>query len=109
MEGEHVAPNDRTGDIRYKYNEDVVLEHLMKYIQSTYTQHYVGKSGVQAIDVWKSLDIDEEAFRANIIKYAMRYKHKKGQEMKDLLKILHYTVLLLGRNHIEDMNGLSDR
>lgn len=90
----------------YKYNEDTILEFLTQYINSTYGQHYVGKSGIQAVDVWKSLDIDEAAFRSNIIKYAMRYKHKQGQELKDLMKILHYTILLLDKNHLAEIQSL---
>ena len=93
----------------YKYHEDEILEYLSVYIESTYSQHYVGKSGIQAVDVWKSLDIDEESFRSNIIKYAMRYKYKQGQELKDLMKILHYTILLLDRNHIEEIQGILDK
>lgn len=90
---------------KYKYHEDQILEYLSAYIESTYSQHYVGKSGIQAVDVWKSLDIDEQSFRSNIIKYAMRYKNKQGQELKDLMKILHYTILLLDRNHIEEIQN----
>ena len=93
----------------YKYNEDLILDFLDDYIESTYSQHYVGKSGIQAVDVWKSLNIDEESFRSNIIKYAMRYKYKQGQELKDLLKILHYTILLLDRNHIEEIQSILDK
>lgn len=93
----------------YKYHEDEILEYLEEYVKSTYGQHYAGQSGIQAIDVWKSLNIDEESFQSNIIKYAMRYKRKKGQELKDLMKILHYTILLLDRNHIEEIRSLRNK
>ena len=32
----------------------------------------------------------------NIIKYAQRYGKKDGKNQQDLLKILHYTIMLLG-------------
>jgi len=95
--------------VECKYNEDKILEYLEDYIMSTYSQHYVGKSGIQAIDVWKSLDIDEESFRSNIIKYAMRYKYKDGSNLKDLLKIIHYTILLIDRNHSNEIRSVLDK
>jgi len=37
---------------------------------------------------------EKEACHSNIIKYAMRYGKKEGYNKKDLLKIIHYTILL---------------
>ncbi len=37
----------------------------------------------------------------NIIKYAQRYGKKDGKNTDDLLKILHYAVMLLGKE-LED-------
>tara|TARA_R100000951_G_scaffold27401_1_gene23331 strand:- start:394 stop:702 length:309 start_codon:yes stop_codon:yes gene_type:complete len=93
---------------KYKYTEDKTLDYISSYIESTYQQHYVGQLGIQAIDVWKSLDIDEESFRSNIIKYAMRYKYKEGSNLKDLIKIIHYTILLIDKNHAEEVQRLLD-
>lgn len=95
-------------EFNYKYNEDMILTYLQNYIRDTYGQHYVGQMGIQAIDVWKSLDIDEESFRSNIIKYAMRYKYKDGTNLKDLVKILHYTILLIDRNHSDEIRSVLD-
>ena len=36
----------------------------------------------------------KEACHSNIIKYAMRYGKKDGYNKKDLMKIIHYTILL---------------
>ena len=45
---------------------------------------------------------DGEAFcRSNILKYASRYD-KKGTARRDLMKILHYAVLLM---HFNDKNA----
>ncbi len=80
--------------IEYKYREDKILEQLTKYIDSTYNQHYVGKNNIQTIDMWEALDIEVAACQSNILKYAMRYGAKDGYNKKDLLKALHYTILL---------------
>jgi hypothetical protein len=95
-------------EIDYKYNEDKILRYLQNYIDSTYQQHYVGDDNIQVVDVWKSMGIDEESFRSNIIKYAMRYKRKDGNNLKDLMKILHYTILLINRNHPQDTISASN-
>lgn len=95
------------GSNKFKYGEDEILNYLNQYIEGTYKQHYVGSSGIQAIDVWKSMNIDEESFRSNIIKYAMRYKHKDGSNLKDLVKIIHYTILLINRNHSDEILRLN--
>ena len=45
---------------------------------------------------------DGEAFcRSNILKYASRYD-KKGTARRDIMKILHYAVLLM---HFNDKNA----
>ncbi len=79
----------------YKYGETEALAELKTYIDSTYGQHYVGKNAVQTLDLLISNDLSDAYCRANIIKYASRM-NKKGQARKDLLKILHYAILLLG-------------
>ena len=80
----------------YKYNEAEYITQLVNYIDSTYGQHYSSESddGVQTIDVWKALGIEKESCQSNLIKYAMRYGKKDGFNKKDLLKIMHYTILL---------------
>lgn len=92
--------------MQFKYNEDMILKYIENYIAATYGQHYVGQHGVQVVDVWKSLDVDEDAFRSNIMKYAMRYKYKDGNNLKDLMKIIHYTILLIDRNHSEEISKI---
>lgn len=79
--------------MQYKYNEDVILKELSNYIDSTYNQHYATKTTVQTTDVWEALGIEKESCQSNVIKYAMRYGKKDGYNKKDLLKILHYTIL----------------
>ena len=75
-----------------KYSEKEILEEISSYISNTYTGHY-STGGVQTLDLIDSVG-DAEAFcRSNILKYASRYD-RKGTARKDIIKIIHYAVLL---------------
>ena len=82
----------------FKYNEDALLSELRDYISGTYGQHYsAGNDSIQTLDLIEACG-DAEAFcRSNILKYASRYD-KKGSARRDIMKILHYAVLLLNFN-----------
>jgi len=87
---------DGESSIDYKYSEDIIFEELKNYIDSTYDQHYATEDKkTQILDYLSSLDIAEDFCRANVIKYVARFGKKEGKNRKDLLKALHYTVLLL--------------
>ena len=78
-----------------KYNEDKILKEIGEYISSTYGQHYSkGKDGFQVLDLLKTLNIGKDFCHANAIKYLCRYGKKDGHNRKDLLKAIHYTILL---------------
>jgi len=47
------------------------------------------------MDVFRNLDIDKDFCQANAIKYLIRYGKKMGKNRKDLLKSIHYIILLL--------------
>lgn len=79
--------------MKYKYNEDKILKELQEYIDTTYNAHYVGENNIQTVDVWDAVGIGPESFQSNVLKYAMRYGKKDGYNKKDLLKIIHYTIL----------------
>ena len=77
----------------FKYREDKFLEELDHYIQHTYSEHY-STDKLQTLDVIDACG-DAKAFcRSNILKYASRYD-KKGSARQDLLKVLHYGILLM--------------
>ena len=86
----------------YKYNEDALLTELRDYITGTYGQHYsAGNDSIQTLDLIEACG-DAEAFcRSNILKYASRYD-KKGSARRDIIKILHYALLLL---HFSDKSA----
>ena len=79
-----------------KYNEDKILKEIGEYIANTYGEHYsTTKEGMQVQDMLRHLDIDKDFCQANAIKYLCRYGKKDGKNRKDLLKEIHYIVLLL--------------
>ena len=86
----------------YKYSEARILKELSDYISATYNQHYsAGNDKIQTLDLIDACG-DAEAFcRSNILKYASRYD-KKGTARRDIMKILHYAVLLM---HFNDKNA----
>jgi len=88
-----------------KYNEDKIIKEISEYVNNTYDQHY-SEGEVQTLDFIEACG-DAKAFcRSNILKYASRYD-KKGTPRKDILKIIHYAMLLLHFNDKEDTDGKS--
>lgn len=83
----------------YKYNEGETLLELSKYIDSTYDEHY-SKNKYQATEFIIDAGHGEGFCIGNIMKYAQRYGKKNGKNRKDIMKILHYGMILL---HIHDM------
>ena len=87
---------------RYKYSEDTILKELQDYISGTYNQHYsAGDDKIQTLDLIEACGDGEAFCRSNILKYASRYD-KKGTARRDIMKILHYAVLLM---HFNDKNA----
>ena len=77
-----------------KYKEDESIEALKNYISTTYGGHYTSDNNdVQTLDLIESVGDAESFCRSNAIKYLSRYD-KKGQAKRDILKALHYTLLL---------------
>jgi len=86
----------------YKYSEDEILQELKEYISGTYKQHYsAGDDQIQTLDLIEACGDGEAFCRSNILKYASRYD-KKGTARRDIMKILHYAVLLM---HFNDKNA----
>ena len=83
----------------YKYHEEEILKDIEEYVSSTYKGHYTGKShefrNVQTIDLMASKELAAGFCQANILKYGSRYGNKDGKNKKDLMKVIHYAMLLL--------------
>mgnify|MGYP003137296314 FL=1 len=77
-----------------KYKEDESIKALQEYISTTYGGHYTSdNNNVQTLDLIESVGDAESFCRSNAIKYLSRYD-KKGQAKRDILKALHYSLLL---------------
>lgn len=92
-----LAEHSTTTTEPFKYREAEILDELKEYLRSTYGQHYVGKNNIQANDLVLAGDRTEARgfWKWNAIKYLLRYGKKKGTNKADLLKALHYTILLV--------------
>ena len=86
--------------IDYRYNEDKTLEELKSYIDGTYGQHY-SRAKFQATEFIIDGGHGEGFCIGNVLKYAQRYGKKDGRNRKDLLKIIHYAIIML---HVHDLN-----
>ena len=86
---------------QYKYDEDVALLELKAYIDATYDQHY-SKNRFQATEFIIDGGHGEGFCIGNILKYAQRYGKKNGKDRSDLLKVIHYGIIAL---HINDMEN----
>jgi hypothetical protein len=80
--------------IQYRYNEDKTLEDLKSYIDATYSQHY-SQNKFQATEFIIDAGHGEGFCIGNIFKYAQRYGKKDGRNKKDLMKIIHYAIMML--------------
>ena len=95
-----------TSDGRNKYHEKEILEDVEEYVARTYNGHYTGTKheyrNVQTIDLMASRDLASDFCQANILKYGSRYGSKDGKNKKDLMKVIHYAMLLL---HFDEHYG----
>jgi hypothetical protein len=87
--------------MNYKFNEDTNLQELKEYIDATYGEHYASDK-YQATDVIIDSGHGEGFVMGNIMKYAKRYGNKAGKNRKDLLKILHYGIIMLNIHDTEN-------
>ena len=88
----------------HKYNEKELLKEIDDYISSTYKGHY-SSNNVQTLDLIDSVGDAEGFCRSNVLKYASRFD-RKGSARKDIIKIIHYGLLLL---HFNDKRETADR
>ena len=89
--------------IAYKYGESQIIDDIKTYIDSTYTGHYTTDTDIQALDAWIALGDATSSFRDTAIKYLWRYGKKNGNNKQDLMKVLHYTMLMLYNDHYKTL------
>jgi len=88
----------------YKYNEGEILQELKEYIDSTYDGHY-SKNAFQATEFIIDGGHGEGFCIGNIMKYAQRYGKKDGKNKSDLLKVIHYGIIALYINEMENLDN----
>jgi hypothetical protein len=74
--------------------EELIIEEIKNYIESTYEQHYVSSNKIQLVDIIDDNDLESFA-KVSSMKYIQRYGKKDGRNRKDLLKAIHYLVMML--------------
>jgi hypothetical protein len=98
----------------WKYNEDKILKDVEDYVTSTYHGHYCGDEqgydDIQTIDLMAAKKLAAGFCQANILKYGSRYGDKDGRNKRDLLKVIHYAMLLLhfDGHYTRKDNGLTE-
>lgn len=86
----------------WKYNEEAILKQIADYICSTYNSHYTSEdSDIQTIDLMHAKKLASPFCQANILKYGSRFGDKDGRNRRDILKVIHYAILLL---HFENLD-----
>lgn len=86
-------------DIDYKFNETILLDELREYIDKTYDEHY-STSKIQTTEFIIDQGYGAGFCAGNVLKYTNRYGKKAGYNRKDILKTLHYALILL---HVHDL------
>jgi len=99
--------NQKTKDETFwRYDEGKILREVEAYLSSTYSGHYVGgETKIQTLDLIDSIGDSESFCRSNAIKYLSRFGKKEGKNRKDLLKVIHYAILLY---HFSDLPFTED-
>ena len=80
--------------VPYRYREDIALRDIGEYINATYEQHY-SQNNIQTTEFVIDAGHGVGFTVGNIMKYAQRYGKKNGYERKDIMKIIHYAIMLL--------------
>ena len=108
-----VNMTDKTNHL-WKYNEDKILKDVEDYVSTTYRGHYCGDSDgyadIQTIDLMAAKRLAAGFCQANILKYGSRYGDKDGRNKRDLMKVIHYAMLLLhfDGHYTRKDNGLTE-
>ena len=99
MYSHHFTTEEKPMAHYFKYHEKEILRDIEEYVSSTYQGHYTGTKHefrkVQTLDLMAARDIAPQFCQANILKYGSRYGSKNGKNKTDLMKVIHYAMLLL--------------
>jgi len=87
--------------IDYKYNEGELIAEIKDYIDGTYGEHY-STNNYQATEFIIDGGHGEGFCIGNIMKYAQRYGKKNGYNRKDLMKIIHYSIIAMYNHDLQN-------
>ena len=103
----NIPIEEKEHQVPYKFCEDQILSEIREYIDSTYNSHYADEDRkIQAVEFM--MDQPDVAFgflKGNMEKYSSRYGLKNGHNRVDLLKTIHYSILLLFYDHYRETQG----
>ena len=86
--------------INYAFNEDVLLDEMQEYIDSTYSAHY-SQNQYQSTEIIEDMGHGMGFALGNVIKYCQRYGKKDGHNRDDLKKVIHYGIIALAMHDNE--------
>ena len=95
--------DEKTTD--FKYQEDKTMEDIMAHIKATYDQHY-GAGKIQTTEFILDSGHGEGFCMGNIMKYAQRYGKKEGKNLTDLIKLIHYAMILYYNEQTKNNNNI---
>ena len=93
--------------IKYKFNENVIVNDVMNYVNKTYESHYAQTKNYQATEIIIDQGHGTGFCMGNILKYAQRYGKKQGRNRDDLMKVIHYAIIQLSQDHYKVLDGLT--
>jgi len=89
----------------WKYEEDLTLKEIRNYLSGTYKSHYTSQeSKTQTLDLIEGIGDAEPFCRSNAIKYLSRFGKKNGKSKLDILKAIHYCILLYHFSGLHNAN-----
>jgi hypothetical protein len=86
---------DTPSKIEYRFDEDKLLAEIGDYIAGTYSKHYATNGGIQAMDAITATGAGLGFCVGNILKYAWRLGKKDGFNKLDIMKVIHYSIILM--------------
>jgi hypothetical protein len=92
---------------KFKFEEDKILKEVYDYVAATYDGHY-SFNKFQSTEFIIDSGHGEGFCMGNIIKYCQRYGKKEGRNRKDLLKVVHYAIMALYIDSLENETEVND-
>jgi hypothetical protein len=92
---------------KFKFEEDKTLKEVYDYVAATYDGHY-SFNKFQSTEFIIDSGHGEGFCMGNIIKYCQRYGKKEGKNRKDLLKVVHYAIMALYIDSLENGTEVND-